>query len=55
FLGNYAYHEALKYTEAGVVSVLSVTSSFFTLLLAGVLPATPDDKMTLSKFCLVLI
>jgi len=55
FIGNLAYQEALVYTEAGVVNVLSSTSSLFTLIFAAVFPSNSNDKFTLSKLCTVLL
>jgi len=50
FAGNYCYQRALSLTEAAVVNVLSASSSVFTLILSGVFPSEPSDKLTVSKF-----
>lgn len=55
FLANYTYQLALSETEAGMVNVLSSTSSFFTLILAAMFPSNADDKFTLSKLVAVLL
>jgi len=55
FIGNLAYQEALVYTEAGVVNVLSSTSSLFTLVFAAIFPSCSTDKFTLSKLCAVML
>ncbi|KAJ3648667.1 hypothetical protein Zmor_020453 [Zophobas morio] len=55
FLANYNYQMALAQTEAGVVNVLSSTSSFFTLVLAAAFPSSGSDKFTLSKLVAVLL
>ena len=49
FAGNFCYQRALSVTEAAVVNVLSASSSVFTLILSGVFPSEPSDKITLSK------
>ncbi|CAH0552063.1 unnamed protein product [Brassicogethes aeneus] len=55
FLANYTYQVALSETEAGMVNVLSSTSSLFTLILAAVFPSTNTDKFTLSKLLAVFL
>lgn len=55
FFGNYSYQIALNYTEAGIVNVLSSTSSLFTLVCAAIYPASSADRFTLSKLVAVLI
>lgn len=54
FVGNLAYQEALYFTQAGIVTVLSSSSSLFTLVLAAVFPSCLNDRFTLSKFVAVL-
>ncbi|KAI4467251.1 solute carrier family 35 member f5 [Holotrichia oblita] len=54
FCANYTYQLALAETEAGIVNVLSSTSSLFILMLASVFPSTTGDKFTLSKLVAVL-
>ena len=51
FLGNFSYQMALSKTEAGVVNVLSSTSSFITLLLSACFPSDSSDRLTVSKVC----
>ncbi|XP_022907966.1 solute carrier family 35 member F5 isoform X2 [Onthophagus taurus] len=55
FCANYTYQLALADTEAGVVNVLSSTSSLFTLALAAMFPSTSNDKFTLSKLVCVCL
>jgi len=54
FVGNYSYQAALSHTEAGIVNVMSSSSSFFTLLLAACLPSGLSDSFTITKFMAVL-
>ncbi|VEN64121.1 unnamed protein product, partial [Callosobruchus maculatus] len=55
FVANYTYQLALSETEAGIVNVLSSTSSLFTLILAAIFPSNQIDKFTLSKLLSVII
>lgn len=55
FIANYTYQVALSETEAGIVNVLSSTSSLFTLVLASIFPSNPSDKFTLSKLVAVCL
>ncbi|XP_078034968.1 solute carrier family 35 member F5 isoform X2 [Augochlora pura] len=55
FMANYTYQISLAKTEAGVVTVLSSTSSLFTLFLAAFFPSNGGDKFTLSKLVAVTI
>ncbi|XP_063226128.1 solute carrier family 35 member F5 isoform X2 [Bacillus rossius redtenbacheri] len=55
FVANYAYQVALRETEAGIVTVLSSTSSLFTLILAALFPSNIGDRFTLSKLVAVCI
>lgn len=55
FIGNYSYQAALSHTEAGIVNVMSSSSSLFTLLLAACLPSGLSDRFTITKFIAVLI
>lgn len=50
FLANYTFQVALAKTEAATVTILSSTSSLFTLLLAAVFPSNQTDRFSLSKF-----
>jgi len=52
--GQYCYQRALALTEAAVVNILSASSSVFTLLLSGVFPSEPSDRITVSKVFAVL-
>jgi solute carrier family 35, member F5 len=45
---------ALEPADTALVTVLSTTSSFFTLVLAALFPSASGDKLTLSKFIAVL-
>lgn len=54
-MANYTYQISLAETEAGIVTVLSSTSSFFTLFLAAVFPSNGSDKFTLSKLVAVFV
>lgn len=55
FLAQLSYQEALDKTgAAGIVNVLSSTSSVFTLILAAIFPSNTNDKFTLSKLVCVL-
>lgn len=55
FLANYTFQMALLKSEAGIVTVVSSTSSLFTLILAAKFPSNAEDKFTLSKLVAVLI
>ncbi|KAG5885949.1 hypothetical protein JTB14_018403 [Gonioctena quinquepunctata] len=55
FVANYTYQVALSETEAGMVNVLSSTSSLFTLILASIFPSNQNDKFTLSKLVAVTL
>lgn len=55
FVAAYCYQLAISNTEAGIVNLLSSSSSFFTLILAAIFPSNIGDKFTLSKFLAVLI
>ncbi|XP_049830918.1 solute carrier family 35 member F5 isoform X1 [Schistocerca gregaria] len=55
FLANYTYQVSLAETEAGMVAVLSSTSSLFTLILAALFPSNLGDRFTLSKLVAVTI
>lgn len=54
-MANYTYQISLAKTEAGVVTVLSSTSSLFTLFLAAGFPSNGGDKFTLSKLVAVSV
>ncbi|CAG9820957.1 unnamed protein product [Phaedon cochleariae] len=55
FVANYTYQVALSETEAGMVNVLSSTSSLFTLILASLFPSNPVDTFTFSKLVAVIL
>ncbi|PNF40267.1 Solute carrier family 35 member F5 [Cryptotermes secundus] len=55
FIANYTYQTALADTEAGIITVLSSTSSLFTLILAALFPSNLGDRFTLSKLVAVCI
>lgn len=55
FLANYTFQLALAYAEAGTVTVLSSTSSLFTLFLAAAFPSNQGDRCTISKFVAVCL
>lgn len=54
FVANYLYQLALVPSKSVLVTVLSSTSSLFTLCLAAVFPSTSGDRLTLSKLLAVL-
>lgn len=54
-MANYTYQISLARTEAGIVTVLTSTSSLFTLFLAAFFPSNGGDKFTLSKLVAVSI
>lgn len=55
FFANYTYQLSLADAEAGMVTVLSSTSSLFTLVLAALFPSNLGDKFTLSKLVAICI
>ncbi|XP_011496253.1 PREDICTED: solute carrier family 35 member F5 [Ceratosolen solmsi marchali] len=55
FIANYTYQMSVSETEAGIVTVLSSTSSLFTFFLAAFFPSNNGDKFTLSKLVAVTI
>lgn len=54
-MANYLYQLALVPGESALVTVLSSTSSLFTLCLAAMFPSTSGDRFTLSKCLAVLL
>lgn len=54
FVANYLFQLALEPNEATMVTLLSSTSTFFTLILAACFPSSNGDKFTLSKFVAVI-
>lgn len=55
FVANYTYQISLADTEAGIVNVISSTSSLFTLVLAAIFPSNLGDRFTLTKLVAVCI
>lgn len=55
FFANYLFQLALEPTETAMVTLLSSTSSFFTLILAALFPSSNGDKFTLSKLTTVIL
>lgn len=55
FMANYTYQMSLEQTETRIVTVLSSTSSLFTLFLAAFFPSNGGDKFTLSKLTAVFV
>ena len=56
FLANWSYQLALKYSEAGLVNLLSSTSSLFTILLSPIFPShSSSDNFSLTKLVAVII
>ncbi|XP_024869840.1 solute carrier family 35 member F5 [Temnothorax curvispinosus] len=55
FMANYTYQISLEQTQARIVTVLSSTSSLFTLFLAASFPSNGGDKFTLSKLAAVVV
>ncbi|XP_054168109.1 solute carrier family 35 member F5-like [Oppia nitens] len=56
FAANWSYQLALKYSEAGLVNLLSSTSSLFTILLSPVFPSnSSSDNFSLTKLVSVII
>lgn len=54
-MANYTYQISLEQTQAKIVTVLSSTSSLFTLFLAASFPSNGGDKFTLSKLAAVVV
>lgn len=55
FLANYLFQLSLELSETAMVTLLSSSSSFFTLILAAFFPSASGDKFTYSKFVAVII
>ena len=56
FLANWSYQLALKYSEAGLVNLLSSTSSLFTILLSPIFPSnSSSDNFSLTKLVAVVV
>lgn len=54
FIANYLFQLALEPDETALVTLLSSTSSLFTLVLAALFPSATGDRLTLSKAVAVL-
>uniref|UniRef100_A0A1L8DF42 Solute carrier family 35 member F5 n=1 Tax=Nyssomyia neivai TaxID=330878 RepID=A0A1L8DF42_9DIPT len=55
FVANYLFQLALEPSETAMVTLLSSTSSLFTLILAAIFPSASGDRFTLSKVTAVAI
>uniref|UniRef100_A0A336MFB4 Solute carrier family 35 member F5 n=1 Tax=Culicoides sonorensis TaxID=179676 RepID=A0A336MFB4_CULSO len=55
FIANYMFQLALEPADTSLITLLSTTSSFFTILLASIFPSLSGDKFTLSKFVAVMM
>ncbi|CAG9800718.1 unnamed protein product [Chironomus riparius] len=53
FIANYMFQLALDPSEAALVTLLSTTSSIFTLVLAASFPSSSGDRFTVSKLIAV--
>uniref|UniRef100_A0A1B0GIH8 Solute carrier family 35 member F5 n=1 Tax=Lutzomyia longipalpis TaxID=7200 RepID=A0A1B0GIH8_LUTLO len=55
FVANYLFQLALEPSETAMVTLLSSTSSLFTLILAAIFPSASGDRFTLSKVTAVAV
>lgn len=55
FIANYLFQLALDPGETALVTMISSTSSLFTMLLAGMFPSASGDSLTLSKLFAVVL
>lgn len=55
FIANYMYQLALDPSETALVTLLSTTSSLFTLILAASFPSSIGDKFSISKLVAVAL
>lgn len=55
FIANYMYQLALDPSETALVTLLSTTSSLFTLLLAASFPSSASDRFSISKLAAVVL
>lgn len=53
FVANYMFQLALEPSETALVTLLSTTSSVFTLILAASFPSSSGDRLTVSKLIAV--
>ncbi|KAI8039834.1 solute carrier family 35 member F5 [Drosophila gunungcola] len=49
FVANYFFQLALEMDETAMITLVSSTSSFFTICLAAVFPSATGDKLTITK------
>ncbi|XP_055374302.1 solute carrier family 35 member F5 [Condylostylus longicornis] len=55
FVANYLFQLSLELIDTAVVTLISSTSSLFTLILAAFYPSIAGDKFTYSKFLIVIM
>eukprot|EP00048_Salpingoeca_helianthica_P016851 m.234525 g.234525 ORF g.234525 m.234525 type:complete len:395 (-) comp19641_c0_seq1:36-1220(-) len=55
FSANYIYNVSLVYTSVASNTILSATSSFFTLIFGALFPGTIDDRFSFPKLVCVLL
>lgn len=55
FIANYLFQLALEPSDVALVTLLSTTSTVFTLILATVFPSSSGDRLTLSKVVAVAL
>lgn len=55
FLANYLFQLALEPNETAIVTLLSSTTSIFTMLMAAAFPSAHGDRLTMSKVLAVLV
>ena len=56
FLANWSYQLALKYSEAGLVNLMSSTTSIFTIILSPIFPSnSSSDNFSLTKLVSVMV
>lgn len=54
-MANYTYQISEEQIEKKIVTILSSTSSLFTLILAAFFPSNGGDKFSLSKLAAVVV
>lgn len=55
FIANYSFQLALEPSETALVTLVSTTSSLFTLALAATFPSSSGDRFTFSKLVAVAL
>lgn len=55
FIANYLFQLALEPSDTALVTLLSTTSSIFTLILAASFPSSSGDRFTISKLAAVAL